>query len=190
MSSRVRFLLQDLVNGNAYVGKAALNQLQSLYKSWEKRASTPKGTHVWELTAEEMSADTCFARSRQYLPPDTMSCTVNWQGPGRYKIFERAVPPIQIPELPSGPRWSVALEMWQRITPDLQGRYDLIVSRDNKRHSWRKSLCSPFATRWGYKAKQKPKSNIKLAMPDFRDLAEGDAPIRTKPGKPRVGIWI
>lgn len=75
-----------------------------------------------------------------------------------------AKPPL---EVPPGPRWQMALAMWEQMTSTLGNSYRFFVCRDNRKQDWRRSLCNPFFQGYGYRAHAKAKA-VKKPKADVR----------------------
>lgn len=197
-------MLQDFGNGVSYTGKSAFVQLQSLYENWEQAEKKSKKItrHVWKR-ASGAYAEMHPLDAPMFAVP-MKAADMEWNGPGRYReIVELVdVPGKDVPALPPGPKWVQALEMWTRIQPTWGSRFRLFVSRDNKKHAWRLSLCNPYFQRWGFKAKKPPVQKKKKQAPSPLDpgfwngnargnrfVISGTEAAPAKPTKPRVGIW-
>ena len=211
-------MLQDFVAGKAFTGRQAFSNLQSIYVDWERQQTHPQkaGRLVWKKVPNDYAALHPSTVVRWVIPPDNFS---KWDGPGFYhNVHENPITEAKaaLAQLPKGPKWLVALEMWERLSPSYGDRLRLFVSRDNRKQTWRKSLCNPYYQQWGFKPRaakplkpKKPKTrssdgNFRAADWLDRFANAGEAPVRaaagqagtgvatapaTKPVKPRVGIW-
>jgi hypothetical protein len=201
VSSRVRLMFQDYNNGVAHMGQQAYKILQGLYNNWEKaQTKTQKEKRtIWVRTTASFAADLPFMCN--YWDTIPAGRNVRWEGPSFYREdMETVERPAQGPEpLAKGPKWLMALEMWERLSPSHNGRYRLFVSRDNRKQSWRHSLCNPFVQGWGFKPRVAKPNKLKknIPAPTFgRSFAEEYLErtmahtVKTPPKpKPRVGIW-
>jgi hypothetical protein len=223
MSSRVRLMLQDFANNTSHTGNSAFAVLKALYEDWTALVAKPRKSSealMKRVSDKNAAAHPYIVQMFERQPVGIKPSSIKWEGPGYYMTTvvtteHEAQPP---PPLPKGPKWHVALEMWERLAATHNERFRLFVSRDNRKQVWRRSLCNPFFQGWGFKSRAlKPKA-VKKAKPlpaatrggieywtDLVDrtanlyAAAGEAapvagraqtPAPAKPPKPRVGIWI
>jgi len=160
MSNRIRIIFHcDLEGPVAHVGHRALTVMQRLIK----RSSSTPSKGEWIPMKEWVKRGKPFHTERLF--------DMGADGKVGYQYFVRtpATPqqaPVKFPEFPNlleHVKW-----LWQHLPDDIRKHSQLIVTREDRRSRWARSVCNPARHGWG-----KPAKSGKNSIPKVGGNAHG-----------------